>query len=202
MTHLRIKKGSVRLNIVSLIADSLLAGQVLVLPTDTIYGLSCSADNVRAIKKIYQLKKRDKKKPVLVLVSSLEMAKKYVYLSKQQEELVQGFWSKKEFPTTLILKNKNRLPKELVGESDGLAVRLPKSRFLIKIIERLGCPIVSTSLNFSGDKEAMNLSELITYFPKKSHRPDLVIDNGPALKSKSSRLIDIRSIKKIEVIRP
>jgi len=138
----------------------------------------------------------------LVLVSSLEMAKKYVRLSQSQKELVVKFWSKKEPPTTLIFKHKKRLPSELTGEFDGLAMCLPKSQFLIKIIETLGCPLVSTSLNFSGEKGTMNLNKLMTYFPNKNHRPDLVINNGPSPSTKPSRLIDLMVSKKIIIIRP
>jgi len=57
MTHLRLKNNKLSPVIISLIAESLRIGQVLVLPTDTIYGLSCSADNAKAIKKICHLKK-------------------------------------------------------------------------------------------------------------------------------------------------
>lgn len=201
MTHLRIKTDKIRPAIVDLVAGSLKAGQVLVLPTDTIYGLSCLASESRAIKKIYHIKKRDRRKPVLVLVSDLAMAKKYVYISKKQTALLKYFWSSQSEPTTVILKNKRKLPQELTGNSDGLAVRLPKSKFLIKIIEKAGCPLVSTSLNFSGQSDIKNLKKLAEYFPKKSDRPDLVIDTGPPLRCRPSRLIDLRVPDRAIVIR-
>lgn len=201
MTHLQIKTDRIRPTIVDLVVGSLKAGQVLVLPTDTIYGLSCLASEPRAIKKIYHIKKRDRRKPVLVLVSDLAMAKKYVSISKKQAALLKYFWSKKSEPTTVILKNKKKLPKVLTGDSDGLAVRLPKSKFLIKIIEKAGCPLVSTSLNFSGQPDIKNLKKLSEYFPKKSDRPDLVIDTGPPLRRHPSRLIDLRISGRAIVIR-
>lgn len=201
MTHLQIKTDRIRPTIVDLVVGSLKAGQILVLPTDTIYGLSCLASEPRAIKKIYHIKKRDRRKPVLVLVSDLAMAKKYASISKKQAALLKYFWSKKSEPTTVILKNKKKLPKVLTGDSDGLAVRLPKSKFLIKIIEKAGCPLVSTSLNFSGQPDIKNLKKLSEYFPKKSDRPDLVIDTGPPLRRHPSRLIDLRISGRAIVIR-
>lgn len=202
MTHLYIKTDRIRPAIVDLVAGSLKAGQVLVLPTDTIYGLSCLATNLRAIKKIYHIKKRDPRKPVLVLISDLAMAKKYAQVTKKQATLLKYFWSNRSEPTTVILKNKHKLPEALTKNSDGLALRLPKSKFLIKIIEKTGCPLVSTSLNFSGQADITNLKKLTQYFPQKADRPDLVIDTGPAPRRKPSRLVDLRLPARAIVMRP
>ena len=95
MTHIEIKPSRIKPAIVDLVAGSLKIGQIIVLPTDTIYGLSCLADNVRSIKKIYHLKKRDAKKPMSILVGSLEMAKKYVVISERQEKVLKKIWSKR-----------------------------------------------------------------------------------------------------------
>lgn len=192
MTHVEIKPTRIKPAIIDLVAGSLQIGQVVVLPTDTIYGLSCLADRLRSINKIYHLKKRDPKKPVLILVGSIEMAKKYVVISDKQEKQLKKIWAKKAAPTTVILKNRRILPRELTRGSDGLAVRLPKSVFLIKILEKVNCPLVSTSLNLSGQKNITDLHRLHYYFPKKNNRPDLVIDAGLSPQKKPSRLIDLR----------
>lgn len=201
MTHIEINPNRIKPAIIDLVAGSLKIGQVIVLPTDTIYGLSCLADNVRSIKKIYHLKERDAKKPMSILVSSLEMAKKYVEISAKQEKLLKKIWSKKEAPTTVILKNKFKLPHELTGNVKGLAVRLPKSKFLIKILEKVDCPLVSTSLNLSGKKEITNLSKLHLTFPKKNNCPDLVVDAGASPQINASRLIDLRNEEEPIIIR-
>lgn len=201
MTHLKVNLDKIRPAIVDLVVGSLQIGQVLVLPTDTIYGLSCLATEVRSIKKIYHLKKRDAKKPVLILVSSLKMAKKYAVISRKQGEILESLWSKDTEPTTVILKNRYKLPFELTRDAAGLAIRLPKSKFLIKIIERLARPMVSTSLNVSGQKNITDLNRLLDYFPKKNNRPDLIIDTGAAPGLKSSRLVDLRDVNKIITIR-
>lgn len=201
MTHLKIDLKKIRPAIIDLIVGSLQIGQILVLPTDTIYGLSCLASNVKSIKKIYHLKKRDPKKPVLILVSSLKMARKYVFISASQAQILEKAWQGKSAPTTFILKNKHRLPYELARNSEGLAIRLPKSKFLIKIIEKVDCPLVSTSLNFSGQKQITHLNRLLTYFPQKNNRPDLIIDIGQTPQKKSSCVVDLRNSRKPIVIR-
>jgi len=201
MTHIEINPEKVKPAVIDLIAGSLAIGQILVLPTDTIYGLSCLADSVRPIKKIYRLKKRDVKKPLSVLVSSLKMAKKYVAISKKQLEFLKKIWAKDQEPTTVILKHLKKLPRELTRGSDGLAIRLPKNKILIKIIKKVDCPLVSTSLNLSGEKDIKNFSKLSKYFPQKNNRPDLVIESGPAPRRQPSRLVDLRNEDKPIIIR-
>jgi len=84
MIQLRIKKGEAKPAIIELIAGFLESGAVVVLPTDTIYGFSCLADDTKAVRRIRQLKKRDAGKPFITLVSNLKMLKKYVFISRRQ----------------------------------------------------------------------------------------------------------------------
>lgn len=183
------------------IADSLNKGEVVVLPTDTIYGLSCLASCEKAIKRIKLLKGNDSKKPLSVLVSDIKMLKKYVLLSKGQEERLQNIWLKKLRPTTVILKHRLKLPKALTGKSDGLAARLPKLDFLIKILEEVKQPIVSTSLNLTGREAINNPKDISKFFPLKGKQPDLVVDAGVCRRSKASAILDLRGNLNPEVIR-
>lgn len=169
------------------ITAALNSGQVIVYPTDTIYGLGCRADKKTAIKRIYKIKRREAKKPLLVLVSSLVMVKRYCYLSSWQEKELKKIWSDWR-PTSVILQHRGRLPQELTGDSDGLAVRLPKNDFLRKMIKMLQVPLVSTSFNISGEAVFDRIDNLS--FPKNSEL-DLLIDGG-LLQGRSSRLLDLR----------
>jgi len=74
---------------------------------------------------------------------------------------------------------------------------LPKSQFLIKILEAVGCPLVSTSLNLSGQESLRDLRLLKEYFPDKKRQPDLVVDAGPCRRLKPSRLVDLRDLKPV-----
>lgn len=201
MTHLRVIPSDLKPAIINLVAGSLKIGQILVLPTDTIYGLSCLADNTSAIKRIFQLKKRDPKKPLIVLAGSLAMLKNYVFISKSQALFLKRVWFEGSRPTTVILRHRGHLPRELTGNSDGLAVRLPKSKFLIKILKKVGKPLVSTSLNLSGQANIPDLKSLLHHFPHKQQRPDLVVDFGKCRGLRPSRLIDLRDPLKPLVLR-
>lgn len=201
MTYLSITPQENRPAIISLIAGYLKRGQVVVLPTDTIYGFSALATKKSALQNIYRLKKRDPKKPLIILVSSLAMLKKYAFVSRRQASQVKKYYLASDRPTTLILSNRGLLPKELASSSGGLAIRLPKSKFLIKIIRKLRAPIVSTSLNLSGQANIRDLKLLASYFSPGTSQPDLICDAGPDRRSRPSRLVDLRSPDQPVVLR-
>lgn len=190
-----------------LIIDYLRAGKVAVLPTDTIYGLSCLAAAKKAIAKIYQIKQRKEKQPLLVLVSSLRMLEKYAFVSAQQKQYLRALWpwafsafaSSAKKPTTVILAGRKNLPNNINAENDSLAFRLPNSEFLLNIIKKCKAPLVSTSLNISGQENISDLRDLHKIFSR--HKPDFAVDAGILKKAKPSRLIDLRDLKNIKIIR-
>ena len=181
----------------ALIVKSLKQGKVIVYPTDTIYGLGCLATDSKSIKKIKLIKKREQNKPFLVLVSSLYMAKKYCHISKKREIILRQVWTAAR-PTSVVLKHRNLLSGELVPKNEGLAVRLPKSDFLRKIVRQAGAPIVSTSFNISGES-VWNHVDFYAEKKLKKIDPELIIDGGP-LNNRASRLIDLRD-GQIKIIR-
>lgn len=183
---------------IKIIAGYLKEGKVIVYPTDTIYGLGCLATDKQAIKKTYKIKQRTENKPSLALVNSLAMAKKYCVIGKDQEIFLKYVWTFENRPTSVILKSKNILPKELSGGSDALAIRLPKDDFLIKLIKKVGAPLVSTSLNISGRESLARVDGLEKYF--KKDKPDLIINAGE-IKGQPSRLVDLRDVSDIKIIR-
>lgn len=195
MKKIKIDKNKIRKEEADLIVDFLNSGKVILYPTDTIYGLGCLATDPRAIKEIFKIKKREKGKPLLVLVSSLAMAKKYCHIDEKQKAYLEKIWPG---PTTTLLKHKGKLPGELTAGSDSLAIRLPKDDFLIKMIRRIRVPLVSTSANLSGRENLTRLGEVEKYF--LGAKPDLAIDAGE-LKGKPSRLMDLRNIKNIKILR-
>lgn len=200
MHYIKISTTEDRPETISQIAGFLKKGRVVVLPTDTIYGFSCLADHRLAIKRIYKLKRRSQSKPFIILVSSLQMARKYAQVSAKKAQELKKYWLHSRRPTTVILKGRGLLPVELTGGSQTLALRLPKSDFLIKIIKKLNRPIVSTSLNLSGQANIFNPAELALYWPDKKNQPEVVVDAGRSRRLKPSRLIDL-SGERVVVIR-
>ena len=180
---------------IDLIVDYLNHGLVIAYPTDTVCGLGCDARNAEAIKRINKIKGEKGKKPLLILISDFKMLKKYCFINLEQMEYLKKIWPG---PVTAILKRRPNLPAELTGGLNSLAVRLPKNDFLTKIINEVGFPIVSTSLNKKGEKPLTNVKNLEKHF---KYLPDLVIDAGERKRIKPSRLVDLRDVKNIKIIR-
>jgi L-threonylcarbamoyladenylate synthase len=197
MECLKINLKKITKNEINLIINYLKRGKVIVYPTDTIYGLGCLATDKKAIKRIFKIKGREKKKPLLILVDGFKMLKKYCRISGKQEKYLKNAW-KKARATSVILRKKGNLPAELTAGQESIAVRLPKNEFLLKILRGVGEPIVSTSLNLSGQKSLDSVRGLDNYF--KKIKPDLVVDAG-VIKAKPSRLIDVRDLDDIKVLR-
>lgn len=194
--YIKINIKSINREKINLVVNFLKKGKIIVYPTDTIYGLGCIATNKKSINKIYKIKKRKKNKPLLILVSSFAMLKKYCFVSKAQYNYLNKFWPGS---ISVVLKSRGILPDELTGGINSVAVRLPKNDFLIKMIRGVNKPIVSTSLNLSGNKYINNLNSLDKYF--KNYKPDLVIDSGKIKKNKPSKIIDLRNMSKIKTLR-
>lgn len=178
------------------IAACLKKEKVVVLPTDTIYGLSCLATSSEAIKKIAAIKGRplDKEKPFLILVASVAQAKKFVHLNDLQNQTWKKLREKKS--VTVILPAKDGLAKELINKTGGIGLRLPASDFLRKIIRLSTGPLVSTSFNIHQEEVFSEMSEAAIFFQKRSQRPDLIIDGGRPKKNKASMLVDLCGEKK------
>jgi L-threonylcarbamoyladenylate synthase len=183
------------------VADVLRNNKVVVLPTETVYGLSAIATSQSAIDKIYKIKKRNPKqqKHLIMLVRSFCMIRKYCFLSKKQYDYLKKEWSKKRALTGVLRGRNNLEVKQLVNDEGGIAVRLPKNDFLLALIKALDTPIVSTSLNITGQKELEDVSKVSEYF--KDKKPDVIIDAGKLNKQKPSKIVNLMDMDNIQIIR-
>ncbi len=131
--------------------------QLILYPTDTVWGIGCDATSEEAVKKVYQLKQRNENKALIVLVSSITMLKNYVPVPKNVLELLKNT----DKPTTIIYKNPKNLAKNLINlEDNSVAIRLVNDEFCKELIEAFGKPIVSTSANISEHPTPKCFSEI------------------------------------------
>ncbi|MDY0779626.1 L-threonylcarbamoyladenylate synthase [Tenacibaculum sp. IB213877] len=139
------------------ILNNLLKGKTILYPTDTVWGLGCDATNEGTVKKIYQIKNREESKSLIILVSSINMLKKYVSVPKKALEILQ----KAERPTTIIYQNPKGLASNVISKEDNsVAIRIVQDDFCRKLIKSFKKPIVSTSANISGQPTPMSFSEI------------------------------------------
>lgn len=136
--------------------DTLKSGGTILYPTDTIWGIGCDATNVEAIQKIFDIKKREKSKSMIILVESVKRLQDLVDVP----ELAWEIMDLSEKPVTLIYDNPKGLPTELLAEDGSIGIRLVKDDYLKKLIGKLNKPLVSTSANLSGSKSPMKFSDI------------------------------------------
>lgn len=172
------------INKISQVIASLQAGGVLVYPTDTVYGLGCDIFNKKAVAKIYQLKKRDPKKPCSILCSDIKQIAEYAVITDWAFQII-----KKTLPGpyTFILKAKNKTPQNILAKNKTVGVRIPNNQICLQLVEALGNPIITTSLNISGAQILTNPNQLSLEMKNKI---DIIIDAGD-LPQEASTVIDL-----------
>lgn len=136
--------------------DTLKGGGTILYPTDTIWGIGCDATNVEAIEKIFEIKKREKNKSVIILVESEKRLQDLV----EVPEMAWDIMDLSEKPVTIVYDSPKGLPKELLAEDGSIGIRLVKDPYLKKLIGKLNQPLVSTSANLSGEKSPMKFSDI------------------------------------------
>lgn len=196
MEYLKIDMDNIARGEIGVIIERFSHGKIIVYPTDTIYGLGCLATDKRAVLRVFKIKRRPPTMPLIVLVGSFAMAKKYARIGRRQEEYLKSVWPG---PVTAVLESGGILPDIVSGGRTTLAVRLPKNGFLGKIMRRAGVPLVSTSLNLSGRPILDNVDGLDGYFGKD--KPDLAIDAGRLPRTRPSKIVDLRDVDNIKIIR-
>lgn len=139
--------------------DVLKNGGIVLLPTDTVFGLCCRIDDAKALERLFAIKKRDVSQAVPILVSSTDMVKEYVLpFNEKVEQLMEQYWPG---GLTIVLPCKKEKVSALVrGDGDSLGVRIPDFLSVYQIIETLGVPIVGTSANFHGNPSVTKWKDL------------------------------------------
>jgi L-threonylcarbamoyladenylate synthase len=146
---------------VDLAAIILAAGGVGVLPTDTIYGIVGSALRKKTVERIYRLRRRDTKKPMIVLISSLADLRLFgIALNKKERVLAQRMWPGK---VSIVMPCPSKKFAYLHRGMKTLAFRMPEPSWLRTLLKRTG-PLVAPSANLAGDPPAKTITEAKRYF--------------------------------------
>jgi L-threonylcarbamoyladenylate synthase len=164
------------------------SGGVGILQTDTIYGIVGSAFSKIAVERIYKLRKRNPKKPFIILIGSLDdIAFFGIALDRKMKNKLEKIWPG---PISVILKCSYKKFAYLHRGMKRLAFRLPKKRNLRTLLKKTG-PLVAPSANWEGYPPAVTVREARKYF---SDEVDFYIDEGPR-ESLPSTLLEIKNGK-------
>lgn len=171
-------------------------GGTIVYPTDTIWGIGCDATNPKAIEKIYQIKKRDKQKSMIILVESERRLQDLVEVPEMAWEMMDI----SEKPITFIYDKPRNLPQELLADDGSIGIRLVKNDFCKKLITKLNRPLVSTSANLSGAPSPRRFADIS---PEILDKVDYVVPDYHEVVSEysGSSVIKIGHDNRIKIIR-
>ena len=136
---------------------SLEKGEIILYPTDTVWGLGCDATSASAVSEIFRIKKRKESKSLIVLVADKNQLLNYV--SAVSEEILQ-LMGNSERPLTVIFEQARELAAGIAAPDGSVGIRLVKDEFCRSMIQKLGRPVVSTSANISGDPAPAIFSEI------------------------------------------
>ena len=175
-------------------SQEIVNGNLVIFPTETVYGIGANALNDKACKNIFKAKGREGDNPLIVHVNNVDMIKQLVEEPKEKI-LINSFCPG---PFTLILKAKNIIPKSVTAGLDTVGIRMPSNKIANKLIEYADVPIAAPSANVSGRPSGTKIEDILKEFDGKV---STIIDDGMVdigLESTVVRVID----NKARILRP
>lgn len=169
---------------------------VIIFPTDTVYGIACNCFSEKAIKKVFDIKKRPENKPINVLSNNLDKIK---LVSKNINEK-EKFLIDKYMPgaLTIILDKNEKVSDILTAGLDTIGVRIPKNNISLRILENVSYPLATTSANISGDSAGIKITDFLKEFDGVV---DAIIDGGETDLKVASTIVRVESDNKLKIIR-
>jgi L-threonylcarbamoyladenylate synthase len=162
------------------------SGGVIVYPTDTYYGLGADPRNPRAVKKIFEIKKRPAGQPILLLIAGqAEVADWVEDVPSQAADLMRRHWPG---PLTLIFRANLNVLSTLTAGTGSIGLRVPGSELTRDLLRSLGFALTGTSANQSGQPSISTAAEAELAI---GDRVDLILDGGETPGGKPSTVVDI-----------
>jgi len=175
------------------VADAVESGELIVYPTETVYGIGACIFDETAVKKLYLAKNRPFDMPLSVAVSDIEMMMTVAEPDERATKLADAFLPG---PLTLIIKKKDSVPDIVTSMSDKVGIRIPDHSLALEIIKRTG-PIVATSANKHSHPDAVNVNEAVNDL---GDAVSMYVDCGPCTLGKPSTIVWLTD-GKMEIVR-
>jgi len=176
--------------------ELLQAGEVVALPTETVYGLAANALDAGAVAKIYEIKGRPAHNPIIVHVANIEMAKQCVsHWPDSATQLAKAFWPG---PLTVVLPRAKVIPDIVTAGGETVGVRWPSHPFIQSVIRECGFPLAAPSANLSNQISPTNAEHVRKQLGNKLA---LIVDGGQSQVGIESTVIDLATTPP-RVLRP
>lgn len=169
-------------------------GKLAIIPTDTVYGIIGDATNENTIHNVFKVKKRPYTKPLIIMVSSIQMLKEYTRkLSDLENKLIEEYWPG---PLTILLPKNNKISNYITNDSPLVGIRLPKDKELLELINKLNKPLISTSANITGTETITNINmledEMIKQIPYIYDKGEILNPASTIVKVENDKVIILR----------
>jgi L-threonylcarbamoyladenylate synthase len=183
---LRVSAQSPSMDVLRYAAERLLHGEVIAIPTDTVYGLAADPFNLAAVEEIYRVKGRADERALPILVNSLDQA---MLLSREVPRnflrLAEEFWPG---ALTVVVDASHRLPLKVTANTGRIALRWPRSELVGRLIEEVDGPLTGTSANLSGSPACTDAEQV---FGQLGDRLQLILDAGSTKSSTPSTIVEL-----------
>lgn len=194
---LKIEEEKIKETIISA-ANCIKNGELVVFPTETVYGIGANALDGDAIKKIFIAKKRPQDNPLIVHISNLDMLNDIVDLEKisnLERKLIDNFFPG---PLTIILPKKDNIPNIVSANLDTIGVRMPDNEIAIKLIEKSKVPIAAPSANVSSKPSGTNILDI---YDELNDSVACFVDGGDTVLGIESTVVKVIE-NEIHILRP
>jgi len=183
---LRVNPDEPEPELVDHVARTLAAGSVVALPTDTFYGLAVDPVNLRAVDRIYEIKQRERHKPLSLLIGDVSHAYDLARgLDDTFDRLAERFWPG---PLTIVVKAGSKLPLRVTANTGNVALRVPETPLARAVVRQLGLPITATSANLLGLPEC---SYAACVRDQLGDKIPLIVDGGPTARAVATTIVDL-----------
>ena len=178
-------------------AELLKNGGIAAVPTETVYGLAANAYDTEAVRSVFRAKGRPQDNPLILHISSLDMLYDITgSVPPLALTLAESFWPG---PLTMIFARKPHVPAETCGGLDTAAVRMPRNKFTLKLIEKCGFPIAAPSANTSGLPSPTRAAHV---YADMNGKIPLIIDGGDCGFGVESTVICFTGGDSVRILRP
>ena len=176
--------------------ETIQKGGVVVMPTDTIYGICGRAEDKNTVERIYKIRKRNPEKPCIILISEIDELKKFsINITDEQRKILESFWNTKR-ATSIVLDCLDEKLRYLHRGTNSLAFRIPASKTLQDLLFKTGS-LIAPSANTEGYPPSKNILEAQNYF---GNEVDLYIDGGEIF-GQASKIIRLHNDETFSIIR-
>lgn len=170
-------------------ANLLRNGEVVAIPTETVYGLGANALDENGVKKIYQAKGRPSDNPLIVHVADFEMIERLAYVNDRAKIVMQNFMPG---AVTMVLKKKDIVPSCVTGGLDTVGIRMPANEVALRLIKESGVPVCAPSANTSTRPSPTKATHVLFDLDGKI---DAILDGGECSVGVESTIIDLSTEK-------